>query len=93
MSRKVVYNGSHSYFRLSSQALAALRSLGVCVMHEYDEVVRHDPRLVAVVETLGNRAGSDLRVHRLRGDRYFIDENDGKETVVEPDDIEWVIAR
>lgn len=55
---------------------------------------RHDSALVQAVEELGeDRASgsmSDLRIHALSGDKYFIDEYDGSETVVEPKDVLWV---
>jgi len=60
------------------------------------ETPRHDAILVMAVEHLGLEAasgeGATLDIHLLRGDRYFIDQYDGSETVVEPDDIEWVVV-
>jgi len=55
-----------------------------------NETPRHDALLVMAVEELGNRAGSTLAVHELKGDRYIIDEYDGAETVVEPHTIHWI---
>ncbi len=55
---------------------------------------RHDPDLVAVVEALGkevNGSFSDLAIEEIEGDMYDIDEYDGKETVVTPDDIGWTV--
>ena len=46
---------------------------------------RHDPDLVAVVEVLGKEASgsfSDLVIEEIDGDEYYIDEYDGKETIV-----------
>ena len=57
---------------------------------------RHDPDLVAVVEALGkevNGTFSDLAIEEIEGDLYNIDEYDGKETVVTPDDIEWTVIK
>ena len=54
---------------------------------------RHDSILVQAVEELGEDASgsmSDLRVYELSGDKYFIDEYDGSETVVEPPDVCWI---
>ena len=55
---------------------------------------RHDPDLVAVVEALGkevNDTFSDLAIEEIDGDMYNIDEYDGKETVITPDDIGWTV--
>jgi len=57
------------------------------------ETPRHDSALVQAVEELGEDASgdmSDLRVYELSGDKYFIDEYDGSETVVEPKDVVWI---
>ena len=51
---------------------------------------RHDHDLVAVVEALGKEASgtfSELAIAEIDEDKYFIDEYDGRETVVTPDDI------
>ena len=55
---------------------------------------RHDPDLVAAVEALGkevNGTFSDLAIEEIDGDVYNIEEYDGKETVVTPDDIGWTV--
>lgn len=55
---------------------------------------RHDPDLVAVVEALGkevNGTFSDLAIKEIEEDMYNIEEYDGKETVVTPDDIGWTV--
>lgn len=55
---------------------------------------RHDPDLVAVVEALGkdvNDTFSRLAIEEIDGDMYNIEEYDGKETVVTPDDIGWTV--
>lgn len=55
---------------------------------------RHDPDLVAVVEALGkdvNDTFSSLAIEEIDGDMYNIEEYDGKETVVTPDDIGWTV--
>lgn len=56
---------------------------------------RHDPELVKTVEDLGSEANGShahLRIKELKGNRYVIDEYDGSERVVEPDDINWIIV-
>lgn len=60
-----------------------------------DELPRHDPRLVQVVEELGDEANgtfADLQVAEIEGNRYRIDEYDGSEGVQTPDDIDWVVV-
>lgn len=54
---------------------------------------RHDPELAKTVEDLGSEANGShahLKIKELKGNRYVIDEYDGSERVVEPDDINWV---
>jgi hypothetical protein len=54
---------------------------------------RHDPDLVRCVETLGERASgalANLKVYKLNGNRYRIDEYDGSEEVYEPEDEEYI---
>ena len=59
-----------------------------------NDAARHDALLVMAVEQLGTKKASGssarLTVHELRGNRYYIDEYDGSESVVEPDDIRWI---
>lgn len=55
---------------------------------------RHDPDLVAVVEALGKEVYdtfSSLAIEEIEGDMYNIEDYDGKETVVTPDDIGWTV--
>ena len=55
---------------------------------------RHDPDLVAVVEALGKEANgtfSKLAIAEIDEDKYFIDEYDGRETVVTPADLSWEV--
>lgn len=58
----------------------------------FGAIPRHDPRLVQVVEELGEGASgecADLKIAEVDG-RYRIDEYDGKETVETPDSYDWV---
>ena len=57
------------------------------------DIQRHDPDLVRCVETLGYEANggcAELEVYELNGNRYRIDEYDGKEEVYEPKDEEYI---
>lgn len=54
---------------------------------------RHDPELVKTVEDLGREANgsyANLRIKEIKGNRYIIREYDGSESVIEPDDINWI---
>lgn len=56
---------------------------------------RHDPELVKTVEDLGLEASGShalLKIKEIKGDRYIINEYDGCERVVEPDNINWIIV-
>ena len=56
---------------------------------------RHDPELVKTVEDLGLEASGShalLKIKEIKGDRYIINEYDGRERVVEPDNINWIIV-
>lgn len=57
---------------------------------------RHDPDLVAVVESLGDRANgtfAELSIEQIEGNVYLIEEYDGKETIIVPDDICWNVIQ
>ncbi len=58
----------------------------------YVDCPRHDPILVQVVEELGESASGDcakLAIAQVFGP-YRIDEYDGAESVLEPDDYDWI---
>jgi len=84
---KVVYNSSYGYFNLSEEAEEWLKKHG-CTSYE-----RHSPLLVRCVEELGEKASgpySRLKIKEITGDKYIIDDYDGKEKVLEPSDIKWI---
>lgn len=57
---------------------------------------RHDPVLVEVVETLGDKANgmhAKLRVYETESDRYIIEEYDGNESVVVSYDNSWTVIK
>ena len=57
---------------------------------------RHDAILVMAVEHLGSEKASGdcavLEVHELKDDRYYIEEYDGSESVIEPHTISWTVV-
>jgi len=99
MLTKVVYNISFGGFSISPEALTRMQELGYTGSADVyndcaylNECVRHNPILVQVVEELGNKAngfGSNLRIAQVFGP-YRIEEYDGAETVIEPDDYTWI---
>lgn len=60
------------------------------------ELPRHSRLLIECVETLGSDTASgkfsELKIAALKGDRYKIEEYDGSESIVEPEDIEWIVV-
>lgn len=55
---------------------------------------RHDPVLIKVIEELGKRADGGsafLCIEEIEGNKYRIDEYDGNETVVVPNEEEWTV--
>ena len=61
-----------------------------------EDVPRHDPFLIQVIEELGDEANgncADLAITDVPSSmRYRIDEYDGNETVATPDDYNWEVA-
>ena len=106
MSIKVVYNTCYGGFSISRACALRMSELGNLEAAEMfresgnfsswlDRTPRHDPALVQAVEELGSAASgqfSDLHVFEIKGNRYIIDEYDGLECVVEPEDIKWALT-
>lgn len=95
---KIVYNACHGGFGLSSAAMARYAEItGVDSSAVGDrELSRTDPALIRVVDELGRGASAayaDLRIAEIPdGSKYRIDEYDGMEAVMTPDDYEWQTA-
>ena len=103
--KKVAYNVCFGGFNISKECAEwlALRGnkecMGLLADREDDfyggihETVRHDALLVMAIEHLGSEVASgncaELAIYELKGDRYYIDEYDGSESVVEPHTINW----
>ena len=101
MGTKVVYNACYGGFSISDEARSLYQQIAGSEIttygHKgdgsYNPVARHDAALVQVVEQLGERANtrwSDLKIAVVDGP-YRIDEYDGSETVVQPDDQVWIV--
>jgi hypothetical protein len=99
MATKVVYNACPGSFSVSISALERMQELGYA--GEFTEhnlrvylygIDRHNPILVQAVEELAfiaNSSSSYLLVKYVSGP-YRIENYDGSETVMEPDDYEWI---
>jgi hypothetical protein len=87
-------NNSFGGLSLSPLAISEIKK----VQPDFDEYdfVRHDPVVIGVVTRLGLERsqcdGSTLEIVICTEGRYFIDEYDGAESMVQPSDIEekWV---
>ena len=90
----VLINNSYGGFGLSQMAIGEIKK----VKPGFDEFnfVRHDPDVIAVVTRLGLERSQDrsstLEIVYCTEGRYFIDEYDGAESMVQPSDIEekWI---
>ena len=100
---KVVYHTEYGSFSISKECAEWMADRGnveCAQMLERGEFYgylhdtpRHDILLNMAVEALGiTQCGENLAVHELKGDRYYIDEYDGHESIVEPHNIEWVVV-
>jgi len=105
---KVVYNACFGGFSISEECAEYMANLGnkECLRNlesasgdmfygSLDRTLRHDAILVLAVEVLGKKASggsADLQIREIMGDRYYIDEYDGSESVVTPRDINWTIV-
>ena len=98
---KIVYNSCFGGFGLSLAAIqryAEIKGVDYKTVKEYVILRggRADPVLVQVVEELGDKANgayASLQIAEVpAGSRYRIDEYDGRESVMTPDDYEWEIA-
>lgn len=101
---KVVYNGCYGGFSLSLEAARMLAEKGLDEAKEYvnkkrhphdfiPKLQRHDKRLVEVVEALEDKVNgkyAKLRIAIIYSNNYIIEDYDGRETVVEPEDIAWI---
>lgn len=59
-----------------------------------DYIPRHDKDLVEVVKKLGDDANgycADLRVEKISSKLYKINDYDGSETIMVPENIDWII--
>ena len=54
---------------------------------------RHDPRLIKAIEELEEEADglwAELRIAEIESNLYYIKDHDGLETVLTPEDFDWI---
>ena len=104
---KVVYNSCFGGFNLSAFAVMRAREIAgegskwddvdpSFGNSDFQEIPRHDPVLVQVVEEMGEGASgrfADLKIAEIHSSLYQIDEYDGNESVVTPDNMDWVVIK
>ena len=97
---KVVINTCFGGFGLSTEALDYLEDkFGLQVIRDRFggrlevNLERHDPRLVEVVEVLGEKASDScarLVIEEVISPVYRIEEYDGRESIETPDSLDWI---
>lgn len=94
---KIAYNNCFGGFELSEAAIQWLISHGKtrewCNSCEYFYELRHDPLLIQCIEELGQKANgqcSQLAIKEIDADRYQIYDYDGSESVMTPNNINWI---
>lgn len=97
---KVVINTCYGGFGLSDFAVKMMEERGYKVNHyafgSYlnSDIARHNEDLLEVVEILGEDANgmcAELTIVEFDGNVYRIDEYDGLESVVTPEDQKWIV--
>jgi hypothetical protein len=94
---KIAYNTCVGRFSFSQDALAIFFEIsGLDDERLVYSLPRHHPFIVTPIEALGEGASgvfSSLKLLEVDvGQEYFIDYFDGRESVVFPEDIEWIVA-
>ena len=90
---KIAYNDCYGIFSLSKKAIDWLNDK----YPDFDDFLfenRHDHRLIECIETLGsavNGVVSNIKIKEIEGRVYRIEEYDGLEKVIEPNDEDWII--
>ena len=97
---KVVINTCYGGFGLSAFAINMMEERGYKVTRynfgSYldSDIARHNEDLIEVVEILGEDANgmcAELTIVEFDGNVYRIDEYDGYESVVTPEDQKWIV--
>lgn len=96
-THKVAYNTCYGGFGLSKKAELLYRALKNMSEEDdlfVDELDRHDPVLIAVIEKLGPEADgflAKLAIQTINSSKYRISEYDGIERVITPEDEKYIL--
>ena len=94
---KVAYNVCFGGFGLSKAADKWLEDNYNLTNEEIYELSRHDKRLIECIEALGEAVSDQcakIKITEIAGKTYYIDEYDGREGVVTPEQFSsnWITA-
>lgn len=96
-THKVAYNTCYGGFSLSRKAELLYRELTGMKEDDYldvDDLARHDPVLIKVIETLGSEANgcnARIAIRTINSSAYRILEYDGAERVITPADENYIL--
>ena len=96
-THKVAYNTCYGGFGLSKKAELLYRALKNMSEEDdlfTDELDRHDPVLIAVIEKLGPEADgflAKLAIRTINSSKYRIEKYDGIERVITPEDEKYIL--
>lgn len=96
-THKVAYNTCYGGFSLSRKAELLYRELTGMKEDDYldvDDLPRHDPVLIKVIETLGSEANgcnARIAIRTINSSAYRISEYDGSERVITPADENYIL--
>jgi len=95
MAHKLVINICVGGFELSEKAIKRYEELSGTTVPSWDDIPRHDPVLVQVIEELGQDANGDnacLEVREIPGNKYCIDKGCyGDEYLWYPEFKRWTV--
>jgi hypothetical protein len=96
---EVVYNACYGGFEISKKGLMWMaerghtKAKGELENRGREDISRHDPLLIEMYKTLGSKTSSgpnsELKIKTIIGNKYFITEYDGIETVLTNSNIKW----
>lgn len=93
MPYKIVHNSCYGGPVLSAEAIVRYNELSGKQCYYIEQIPRHCPYLVKVVEEMGEEASGDssyLVICEINENQYTIEEYDGIETVKTPNTIDWI---
>lgn len=92
MGTKVVYNANYGGYFIPQEVLKKYNELANTnhTSQFIDSIPRHDKLYVQLIEEYKKTNNTSLDIFEIRGNRYMIQEYDGFESVIEPNDIDWI---